>query len=134
MSDSAIDTAGAFAGGGEGGKQIRLPKKNIQTEYLISSLLALRDFDAIIKDMKRTDDPRFIVMARQIINRVLDDEIKFRLLDAFDQRRTDISKSTATADEKALEMIFAAQDAVGEVNSYYDEFFALHKGQIIGDV
>lgn len=133
MSDSAIDTDGTF-GGDTGGKQIRLAKKNIQTEYLISVLLAIRDFDIIIRTMTRADDPRFVVMARQIVNRVLDDEIKYKLLDAFDKNLEALAATSMDSNVVSMKKVFAAQDIVGEVNSYLDEYFALHKGQVIGDV
>jgi hypothetical protein len=134
MTESAIDSAGELGSGGEQSKQFRLPSKNINREYLISCLLALRDFDAIIKNMQRLDDPRFRIMARQIVNRILDDDIRYSLLTAFDLKLKEIADSNAIADVQSANIITASQDIVGEVNSYLDNFFALHKGQVIGDV
>ena len=115
-------------------KQIRLPKKSIQYEYMTSILLVERSFDQVLVDLRQISDPRPRILARQIINRVLDDPIRYSILDKFAYNLDKISRGTGTADEKALSVISLSQDAVGEVNSYLDEFFALHKGQEIGDV
>jgi len=125
-----------LTGGGEGTKLMRLPKKSIQSEYLVSVLLAIRDFDTIIKNLPSADDPRPRLMARQIVNRILDDEIRYKLIDAFDNKIKEISndKQYTNVGMKSIRIVEVSQDTVGEVNSYLDEFFALHKGQAIGDV
>jgi hypothetical protein len=123
-----------LTGGGEGTKLMRLPKKSIQSEYLVSVLLSIRDFDSIIKNLASTDDPRPRLMARQIVNRILDDEIRYKLIDAFDTKVKMINSDSQNINLRAIRIVEASQDAVGEVNSYLDEFFALHKGQAIGDV
>jgi hypothetical protein len=122
------------SGGGEAGSLIRLPKKSIQSEYLMTVLLDKRTFTAVLSSLQRIDDPRPQILARQVINGILDDDIRYALLDAFDKRLKEISNSSENADSKALNNISTSQDLVGEVNSYLDEFFALHKGQEIGDV
>lgn len=119
--------------GGES-RLMRLPKKSIQSEYLLSTLMVIRTFDIMLGDLKRIDDPRPTILARQIINRVLDDEIRFKLLDAYDAKLAEATKAQGSADDRAAQKIRIAQDFVGEVNGYMDEFFALHKGQEIGDV
>ena len=115
-------------------KQIRLPNKNINSEYLMSIMFAIRDMDSIIKDIKRVDDPRPQFMARQIINRVLDDEIRYIMIDKFDAAIKKIEAGEGDDYVKGRAVIQLSQDIVGEVNSYLDEFFGLHKGQVIGDV
>jgi hypothetical protein len=122
------------SGGGEAGSLIRLPKKSIQSEYLMTVLLDKRTFTTVLSSLQRIDDPRPQILARQVINGILDDDIRYALLDAFDKRLKEISNSSENADSKALNNISTSQDLVGEVNSYLDEFFALHKGQEIGDV
>jgi hypothetical protein len=134
MTDDALAQTAPDGGGGES-RLLRLPKKSIQSEYLISSLLVVRTLDSVLADLKRLDDPRPRIIARQVINRILDDDIRYALLDKFDEKIQKInSGSGTTADEKAISIISCSQDFVGEVNSYFDEFFALHKGQEIGDV
>lgn len=115
-------------------KQLRLPNKSINSEYLYSILLAIRDMDGIIKSLQRSDDIRPKLMARQIINRILDDEIKYSLLDKFNQGLEQIENGEGDDYVKGARVIAFSQDAVGEVNSYLDEYFGLHKGQVIGDV
>ena len=115
-------------------KQLRLPNKSINSEYLYSILLAIRDMDGIIKSLQRSDDIRPKLMARQIINRILDDEIKYSLLDKFNLGLEQIENGEGDDYVKGARVIAFSQDAVGEVNSYLDEYFGLHKGQVIGDV
>lgn len=130
------DSLAAMSVDGTGGeaRQMRLPKKSIQSEYLMSILMVERSFDQVLVDLKRVDDPRPRVLTRQIINRVLDDEIRYRIIDAFNANIIKINEGKGTSEEKALDIISLSQDTVGEVNSYLDEYFALHKGQEIGDV
>lgn len=113
---------------------IRLPKKSIQQEYLMSCQLALRTFDIMLADLKRIDDPRPRILARQIINRILDDDIRYKLLDKFDEKLEAVKNAPGNEDEHAAEVIRISQDFVGEVNAYFDEFFAIHKGQVIGEI
>ena len=120
--------------GGEGGKAMRLPHKSIQAEYLISVLMVIGRFDAVLSDLKSINDPRPPILARQIINRILDDEIKYRLLEKFDEKLKEIKDSNKPTDEQLAEIIRLSQDIAGEANSYLDEYFAIHKGQEIGDV
>ena len=134
MAEPGLDSAGELSGGSGEGKQIRLPRKSMQSEYLLSCLLAIRDMDAVCRNMQRLDDPRPPITARQIINRILDDEIRYKLLDALDAKIDEINASKDSEKIKSAAIIRASQDAIGEVNSYFDEFFALHKGQLIGDV
>ena len=119
---------------GEGGRVIRLPHKSIQGEYLISVLMVIGKFDQVLADLKNINDPRPPIVARQIINRILDDKIKYDLLDKFDQKLLEIKQSRMAQDEKLAEIIRVSQDIAGEANSYLDEYFAIHKGQEIGDV
>ena len=134
MDGLGVDVTGELAGGSGEGKQIRLPKKNMQSEYLLSCLLAIRDMDGVCRNIQRLDDPRPPITARQIINRILDDEIRYKLLDALDKKIEEINNSKDNEKIKSAAIVRASQDAIGEVNSYLDEFFALHKGQLIGDV
>jgi hypothetical protein len=130
------DSLAAMSPDGTGGdaRQMRLPKKSIQSEYLMSILMVERSFDQVLVDLKRVDDPRPRVLARQIINRVLDDPIRYSIIDSFNANIDKINNAPGTSEEKALNIISLSQDTVGEVNSYLDEYFALHKGQEIGDV
>ena len=134
MPEAEFSLTGGTSGGGEGGKAIRLPHKSIQAEYLISVLMVISKFDQVLSELKNTNDPRPPIMARQIINRILDDTIKFELLDKFDRKLQAIKESGISADEQVLEVIRLSQDIAGEANSYLDEYFAIHKGQEIGDV
>jgi hypothetical protein len=133
MMDEALSASGPDSGSGDS-KMFRLPKKSIQQEYLMTLLFDKRDFTGVLKDLKRLDDPRPQILARQIINGILDDDIKLEMLKRFDAILKQIADSDQDADAKAMDVIKASQDAVGAVNSYLDEFFALHKGQEIGDV
>lgn len=133
MMDDVLSGSGPDANNGDA-KMMRLPKKSIQQEYLMTLLFDKRDFTGVLKDLKRLDDPRPQILARQIINGILDDDIKLTMLKTFDKVLKDIADSNQDADAKAMDVIKASQDAVGAVNSYLDEFFALHKGQEIGDV
>ena len=121
-------------GGGEGGRQIRLPRKTINQEYFIGALYVMGKMDTVLATLTRIDDPRPRLLARQIINRILDDDIKYKMLDEFDRLMKEIDESPLTEDAKAAKRLEISQDAVGEVNSYWDEFLALHKGQVIGEV
>ena len=134
MAEFGIDTAGELAGGSGEGRQIRLPKKNMQSEYLMSCLLVVRDMDNVCRNLQRLDDPRPPIVARQVINRVLDDPIRYKLIDSLDTKILEINGGSENERVKQATIVRASQDIVGEVNSYLDEFFALHKGQLIGDV
>lgn len=136
----ATSPSAEFSGGNEGGRQMRLPQKSINSEYFISTLLVIRTFDNVLGSLTRIDDPRPKILARQIINRILDDDIKYALLDKFDEKMKaidtmkDANGVELTSSAKWEERIRVSQDFAGEVNSYLDEFLALHKGQEIGDV
>lgn len=125
---------------GEGSKQIRLPKQNINNEYFVGILRVIDKFDGVLALLERIDDPRPAIMARQIINRILDDDIRYKLLDKFDEKLAEVSamkdSNGQPVNEKNIhaERIRISQDFVGEVNGYLDEYLALHKGQEIGEV
>jgi hypothetical protein len=125
---------------GEGGKQIRLPKQNINNEWFVGTIEVIKKMDFVLSTLTRVDDPRPKIMARQIINRVLDDKTRWKLLDAFDAKLKEIDNmkdaenKPASSTEQCEERIRVSQDFVGEVNGYLDEALALHKGQEIGEV
>jgi hypothetical protein len=138
MAEEAATPSEEFSN--EGSRQIRLPKKSINSEYFFSILLVIRTLDNVLGNMQRIDDPRPPILARQIINRILDDDIKYELLDKFDSKMKEINEmkdssgQPASSIEKWEEKVRVSQDFVGEVTSYLDEFLALHKGQEIGEV
>jgi hypothetical protein len=123
----------------EGGKQIRLPKQSINANWFDATLDVIKKMDYVLSNLTRTDDPRPKIMARQIINRILDDKTRYALLDAFDEKMKEIDNmkredgKPTTTDEQCEERIRVSQDFVGEVNGYLDEALALHKGQEIGE-
>lgn len=123
-----------------GAKQIRLPQQNINNEWFTGTIGVIQKMDFVLSNLDRTDDPRPRIMARQVINRVLDDETRYRLLDLFDVKMKEIEQmkredgTPASADEMSEERIRVSQDFVGEVNGYLDEALALHKGQVIGEL
>jgi hypothetical protein len=123
----------------EGGKQIRLPKQSINANWFDATLDVIKKMDYVLSNLTRTDDPRPKIMARQIINRILDDTTRYALLDAFDEKMREIENmkrddgKPTTTDEQCEERIRVSQDFVGEVNGYLDEALALHKGQEIGE-
>lgn len=129
-----LGMAGLGDSNAEAGKMVRLPKKSIQSEYLLGAQLSLRTFDIALSDLKRVDDPRPPILARQYINRILDDEIRYKMLDKFDEKIAEAKRKGNSQEETSLEIIRISQDFCGEVNSYFDEFFALHKGQVIGEI
>ena len=95
--EEVLNAAGPDASGGDA-KLMRLPKKSIQQEYLMTVLFDKRDFTGVLKDIKRLDDPRPQIIARQIINGILDDDIRYKLIDAFEAQLTKISESNKDAD------------------------------------
>lgn len=124
---------------GEGGKQMRLPKQNINNEWFVGTIEVIKKMDLVLASLTRVDDPRPKLMARQIINRVLDDKTRYKLLDAFDEKIKEIENmqdenGKPSSALQAEEIIRISQDFVGEVNGYLDEALALHKGQEIGEV
>lgn len=120
----------------EGTKQMRIPHKGINPDWFMGTLFVIRDFDRVLANLSRVDDPRPTIMARQIINRILDDDIRYKLLDKFDEKMKAINESKDYPDsrDRWAHKISVSQDFVGEVNGYLDEFLALHKGQEIGEV
>lgn len=138
MADVAAQTGGDNVG--EGGKQIRLPKQNINNEWFVGTIEVIKKMDFVLSTLTRVDDPRVKIMARQVINRVLDDKTRWKLLDAFDAKLKEIDNmkdadnKPASSTEQCEERIRVSQDFVGEVNGYLDEALALHKGQEIGEV
>jgi hypothetical protein len=125
---------------GEGGKQMRLPKQNINNEWFVGTIEVIKKMDFVLASLTRVDDPRPKIMARQIINRILDDKTRYKILDAFDEKLKEIDTmkskdgNPASSAEQWEERIRISQDFVGEVNGYLDEALALHKGQEIGEV
>ena len=125
---------------GEGGKQMRLPKQNINNEWFVGTIEVIKKMDFVLASLTRVDDPRPKIMARQIINRILDDKTRYKILDAFDEKLKEIDTmkskdgNPASTSEQWEERIRISQDFVGEVNGYLDEALALHKGQEIGEV
>jgi len=128
------------SGYGEGGKQMRLPKQNINNEWFVGTIEVIKKMDFVLSTLTRTDDPRPKIMARQIINRILDDKTRYKILDAFDEKMKEIDNmkdkegNPAPTTDQWEERIRISQDFVGEVNGYLDEALALHKGQEIGEV
>src|SRR5574344_659695 len=109
-------------GAGEGGKQMRLPKQNINNEWFVGTIEVIKKMDFVLSTLTRVDDPRVKIMARQVINRVLDDKTRWKLLDAFDAKLKEIDNmkdaenKPASSTEQCEERIRVSQDFVGEVN------------------
>lgn len=137
--DAAAADFASFAGN-EGSRQIKLPRQSVNQQYFQSVMLIIRTFDIALGNLTRVDDPRPKILARQIINRVLDDTIKYKLIDAFDRKLSEIDNlkdsfgNSLSEDRKCEERIKVSQDIAGEVIAYMDEYIALHKGQEIGEV
>ena len=139
MADVAAQSeSGGYAG--EGGKQMRLPKQNINNEWFVGTIEVIKKMDFVLSTLTRVDDPRPKIMARQIINRILDDKTRYTLLDVFDKKLDEINNmkdaegKPASSTDQWEERIRVSQDFVGEVNGYLDEALALHKGQEIGEL
>lgn len=138
MADVAAQPDGSNMG--EGGKQIRLPKQNINNEWFVGTVEVIKKMDFVLSTLTRIDDIRPPIMARQVINRVLDDKTRWKLLDLFDAKLKEIDDmktpegTPVHTNIQYAERIRISQDFVGEVNGYLDEALALHKGQEIGEV
>lgn len=107
--------------------------KSIQDRYLQTTLEAVRTFDWTISNLTGVTDRRPKYLARQIINRTLDDETRHKLLQEFDKKLDEIYASDANNDEKADAVIQVSIDAVGETISYLDEYLNIHRKNEIGD-
>ena len=112
----------------------KLARRNIQTIYLDRTLQAIQAMDSSLQNLQGGTDQRPMYLARQCVNRILDDDIRHELLKQFDKKISEISASTTDNEKKSHLIRLASIDVVGEVNSYLDEYLAVHRGQEIGDV
>lgn len=116
-----------------GGETHKIARQTIQEQYLAKTLEAIRSFDWVLTNLTGTTDRRPKYIARQIINRTLDDEIRHSLLKEFDKKLQEINASSKTNEQKADEIIQVSIDAVGESISYLDEYLNIHRQNTLGD-
>ena len=65
-----VDISPSGGGGeyaGEGGKQMRLPKQNINNEWFVGTIEVIKKMDFVLSTLTRVDDPRPKIMAREPI-------------------------------------------------------------------
>jgi len=128
-----METSTATEPGGNGGETHKIARQTIQEQYLAKTLEAIRSFDWVLTNLSGTTDRRPKYIARQIINRTLDDEIRHALLREFDKKIQEINVSSKTNEQKADEIIQVSIDIVGESISYLDEYLNIHRQNTLGD-
>jgi hypothetical protein len=135
--DTSVDSGAsgqAFGSGTPGvGDEINLsmPRKSAHDVYLIHAFNTLSKFNQIVFTLSGTTDPRVVPYARQCINLVLDDNIKKSLQSALKEALKYIETTELPPEEKGSLQIEICQQAVGEVNTYLDEFIGLNKTNAI---
>lgn len=111
----------------------KIARQSVQELYLQKTLEAIRSFDYVLTNLTGTTDKRPKYIARQIINRILDDEIRHNLLREFDKKVSEINARQASNEQKADEITQVSIDAVGEVVAYLDEFLNIHRQNVLGE-
>jgi hypothetical protein len=118
---------------GPGDATGKIARQSIQMQYLSVTLQAVRSFDWVLTNLQGVTDRRPKYICRQIINRVLDDEIRHAMLREFDKKLAEINASQKTNEQKSDEIIQLSIDSTGEAIAYLDEFLNIHKQNVVGD-
>lgn len=118
---------------GQGDASHKVARQSVQELYLQKTLEAVRTFDWVLSNLEGTTDRRPKYMARQILNRILDDGIRHELLREFDKKLAEINASGKNNETKSDEIIQLSIDVVGEAVSYLDEYLNVHKLNTLGD-
>lgn len=116
---------------GEAGLKTGIPQKTGPDMWLLNVLNGFARFDYIIQTLQGFTDPRPYLQARNLIIKIPEDAIRTALLKALDEEVKRINDQALSNDEKGELKILTAQNAVGQVSSYVDEFIGIAKTIVI---
>ena len=128
--------ADALLTSSHGEASTRLARRSIQQNYLDRCLQGITFMFQCVSNMESNSGTTVNTthIARLYINCILDDTIRHLLLTEFDKKLKEIRDTNSTLAERIYIVNMLAIDMIGEVNSYFDEYFSVHTGQEIGEV
>ena len=107
------------------GLKTGIPPKSSPEAWLINIFNGMQRSDLIIASLTGYTDPRMYLHARGQIVKIPDMEIRTRLLRQLDEEIARIEGENLTNEEEGLQKIIAAQNALGGVMDYFDEFVGI---------
>ena len=113
------------------GLKTGIPPKSAPEAWLINVFNGLTRFDFIIQTLQGSTDPLIYFFVRNLIIKIPEDRIRENLLMALDKEIDRINKMTISNDEKGELRILTAQNAVGQVVAYADEYVGISRTIII---
>jgi hypothetical protein len=111
----------------------RVARQSIHEQYLQKSLEAVASFGFVLSNLNGITDQRPRLVARHIVNMIVDDDIRHTILIEFDRRIAEINAKDEHNEWKANEICKLSSDVVGEAISYLDEYLNIHKTNSIED-
>jgi hypothetical protein len=116
---------------GDGTLKTGIPPKSAPEAWLNNVFIGQQRFDQIIQTLQGHTDPRIYYFARNLIIKIPEDTIRKDLLVKLDEEVARINGLKISSEEKGSLVILTAQNAVGQVTSYADEFVGIARTLVI---
>ena len=127
------DDSGVVDLGSEGLKT-GIPPKSAPEAWLINVFNGLSRFDMIIQTLQGNTDPRIYYYVRNLIIKIPEEEIRTNLLKALDAEMERINALPVDNERKGELRILTAQNAAGQVVSYFDEYVGISRTIVIAKI
>jgi len=118
----------------ESGLKTGIPPKSAPEAYLFNVLNGFSMFDQLILNLNGVTDFRVYFFVRNVIMKIPEDEIRMNLLKALDIEIKRIDALEIPNEERSQLKILTAQNAMGQVMSYLDEYIGIAKTVVIADI
>ena len=127
------DDSGVVDLGAEGLKT-GIPPKSAPEAWLINVFNGLSRFDMIIQTLQGSTDPRIYYYVRNLIIKIPEEEIRTNLLKQLDAEMERINALPIDNERKGELRILTAQNAAGQVVSYFDEYVGISRTLVIAKI
>ena len=127
------DDSGVVDLGAEGLKT-GIPPKSAPEAWLINVFNGLSRFDMIIQTLQGNTDPRIYYYVRNLIIKIPEEDIRTKLLTALDEEMERINALPIDNERKGELRILTAQNAAGQVVSYFDEYVGISRTIVIAKI
>ena len=119
---------------GTEGLKTGIPPKSAPEAWLINVFNGLSRFDMIIQTLQGSTDPRIYYYVRNLIIKIPEEKIRTELLKALDAEMERINALPIDNERKGELKILTAQNAAGQVVSYFDEYVGISRTIVIAKI
>lgn len=109
-----------------------IPRKSGHDIWLYLMARGFDKFDNMLVNLNGSTDFKPYLFARSMILKIPEDEIRYKLIKMFDDEIEKIRKEPGLSNEdRGLKRLILAQNVLGEVMAYVDEYIGLSRTIVI---